>query len=48
MRMGSRTERGVVRNRFEEKTSEREERAAKGWSTESSSSARCLKLKEGG
>lgn len=39
-RIGSRVLRGVVRKRFEEKTSEMEERAARGWLTERSSSQR--------
>ena len=39
--MGSRTERGVMRNRRLENTSEMDDRAASGWPTERSSSARC-------
>jgi hypothetical protein len=38
--MGSRVLRGVVLKRFEEKTSEMDERAARGWLTERSSSQR--------
>lgn len=46
MRIGSRVESGVVRKRFEEKTSEIDERAARGWLTESNSSHRCREGRE--
>lgn len=46
--MGSRTDKGVMRKRLLEKTSEMDDRAARGWPTERSSSARCWRGRGGG